>query len=65
MTYFSVRIVVAVCGALFVLALAFLVLAEGHEAGQMLNAFRSQSLASKLAWAVIVLVPVSYTHRCV
>lgn len=51
------RIVVAVCGALFVLALAFLVLAEGHEAGQMLNAFRSQSLASKLAWAVIVLVP--------
>jgi chromosome segregation ATPase len=56
-TYFSVRIVVAVCGALFVLALAFLVLAEGHEAGQMLNAFRSQSLASKLAWAVIVLVP--------
>jgi chromosome segregation ATPase len=47
----------AVCGALFVLALAFLVLAEGREAGEMLNAFRSQSLVSKLAWAVIVLVP--------
>jgi chromosome segregation ATPase len=47
----------AVCGALFVLALAFLALAEGREAGEMLNAFRSQSLVSKLAWAVIVLVP--------
>jgi chromosome segregation ATPase len=47
----------AVCCALFVLALAFLVLAEGREAGEMLNAFRSQSLVSKLAWAVIVLVP--------
>jgi chromosome segregation ATPase len=47
----------AVCGALFVLALAFLVLAEGRDAGEMLNAFRSQSLVSKLAWAVIVLVP--------
>ena len=57
MTYFSVRNVMAVCGALFVLALAFLVLAEGREAGEMLNAFRSQSLVSKLAWAVIVLVP--------
>jgi chromosome segregation ATPase len=56
-TYFSVRIVVAVCGALFVLALAFLVLAEGHDAGQMLTAFRAQSSVSKLAWAVILLVP--------
>src|ERR1019366_9137757 len=56
-TYFSVRNVMAVCGALFVLALAFLVLAEGRDAGEMLNAFRSQSLVSKLAWAVIVLVP--------
>ncbi len=57
MTYFSARNVVAVCGALFVLALAFLVLADGSEAGEMLNAFWSQSLVSKLAWAVIVLVP--------
>lgn len=57
MTYFSVRNVVGVCGALFVLALGFLVLAEGREAGPVLDAFWSQSLASRLAWAVIVLVP--------
>ena len=57
MTYFSMRNVLAVCGALFVLALAFLILAEGHEADMVVNAFWSQSLAAKLAWAIVVLVP--------
>jgi chromosome segregation ATPase len=56
-TYFSVRNVAGVCGALFVLALGFLILAEGREAGAVLDAFWSQSLPSKLAWAIIVLVP--------
>jgi len=56
-TYFSVRNVVAVCGALFVLALGFLILADGREAGAVADAFRSQSPLSKLAWVVIVLVP--------
>jgi chromosome segregation ATPase len=55
--YFSVRNVLAVCGALFVLALGFLVFAQGRDASALLNAFWSQSLASKLAWAVVVLVP--------
>jgi len=54
---FSIRNVVAVCGALFVLALAFLIVAQGREAGIMVDAFRAQSLASKLAWIVVVLVP--------
>ncbi len=57
MTYFSMRNVLAVCGALFVLALAFLILADGREADMVVNAFWSQSLAAKLAWAIVVLVP--------
>jgi chromosome segregation ATPase len=48
---------VAACGALFVLALAFLIFAEGHEAGAVLTALGSQSLAAKVAWAIVVLVP--------
>jgi chromosome segregation ATPase len=56
-TYFSVRNVLAVCAALFVLALGFLIFVEGREASVLLNAFSSQSLAAKLAWAVVVLVP--------
>jgi chromosome segregation ATPase len=55
--YFSVRNVVAICGALFVLAVGFLVLAEGREAAALLDAFWSQSLLSKAAWAIIVLAP--------
>jgi DNA repair exonuclease SbcCD ATPase subunit len=55
--YFSVRNVVGVCGALFVLALIYLVTAEGRQAGAVLDAFWAQSLLSKLAWAVIVFVP--------
>lgn len=57
MTYFSVRNVAAVCGALFVLALAFLILAEGHEASVVLEAFASQTFLAKVAWIIVVLVP--------
>jgi len=56
-TYFSLRNVVATGAALFVLALVFLIVAEGNDAGAVLEAFGSQSLAAKLAWLVIVLVP--------
>jgi chromosome segregation ATPase len=56
-TYFSLRNVVGVCGALFVLALIFLIAAEGPEAGAVLDAFWSQSFAAKLAWAIVVLIP--------
>ena len=57
MTYFSVRNVMAACGALFVVALVFLIIAEGGEFGAVLEAFGSQPFAAKLAWAVVVLVP--------
>ncbi len=57
MTYFSLRNVLIVCGALFVLALGFLILADGRETAAVLNVFWSQSPVSKIAWAVIVLVP--------
>ena len=57
MTYFSVRNIAAVCGGLFVLALAFLVLAEGREAGAVMNAFAAQTFVAKLAWIVVVVVP--------
>ncbi len=43
--------------ALFVLALAFLILAQGHEAAAVLNAFAAQSFVAKLAWIIVVLVP--------
>jgi seryl-tRNA synthetase len=56
-TYFSVRNIAVVCSALFVLALAFLILAEGHEASAVLDAFASQTFVAKLAWIVVVLVP--------
>lgn len=57
MTSFSLRNVLIVCGLLFVLALGFLVLADSQQAAAVVNVFWSQPLVSKLAWAVIVLVP--------
>ena len=57
MTSFSLRNVLIVCGLLFVLALGFLILVDGRQAAAVLNLFWSQSVVSKLAWAVIVLVP--------
>jgi chromosome segregation ATPase len=56
-TSFSLRNVLIVCGLLFLLALGFLILVDGAQAAAVLNLFWSQSVVSKLAWAVIVLVP--------
>ena len=56
-TYLSLRNMVGVCGALFVLALFYLISAEGRQAGAVLEAFWAQSLPTKLAWFVVVLVP--------
>jgi chromosome segregation ATPase len=42
---------------LFVLAVGFVVLAQGPEMGAMIAAFRSEPLPEKIAWAVVVLVP--------
>jgi hypothetical protein len=57
LTFFSVRNVLMVCGALFVLALGFLILADRWDAATVLNAFWSKSPLSKLAWVFVVLVP--------
>ena len=57
MTYFSLRNIAAVCGAIFVLALAYLILAEGHAAGAVFGAFSEQSFPAKLAWLIVVVVP--------
>lgn len=57
MTSFSLRNVLIVCGLLFVLALGFLILVDSRQAAAVVNVFWSQPLVSKLAWAVIVLVP--------
>ena len=57
MTYFSVRNVAAVCAASLRPGLAFLILAEGHEASAVVDAFASQTLLAKLAWIIVVLVP--------
>ncbi len=55
--HFSVRNVVGIGSALFLLAVGFLVVAEGHQAAAVLDAFWSLSLAAKLAWVIVVLVP--------
>jgi len=56
--YSPVRYVVGICSALFVLAVGFLVLGEGREAAALLDVFWSQPLLSKVAWAVVALVPI-------
>jgi chromosome segregation ATPase len=48
---------VGVSVALFVLAVAFVVVAQGSEMAGLVGAFRSEPLLHKIAWAVIVLVP--------
>ena len=48
---------VAVSVALFVLAVAFVVVTQGAEMAALVAAFRSEPLLHKIAWAVIVLVP--------
>jgi chromosome segregation ATPase len=48
---------VGVSVVLFVLAVAFVVIAQGPEMAALIGAFRSEPLIHKIAWAVIVLVP--------
>ena len=48
---------VGVSVALFALAVAFVVVAQGSEMVGLVAAFRSEPLLHKIAWAVIVLVP--------
>jgi len=48
---------VGVSVVLFVLAVGFLVLAQGPEMAALIAAYRSEPLPHKIAWAVIVLVP--------
>ena len=56
--YSPVRNVVGIFSALFVLAVGYLALGEGREAAALLEAFWSQPLLSKAAWAIVVLVPI-------
>lgn len=48
---------IGVSVVLFVLAVGFVVLAQGPEMGALIAAFRSEPLPYKIAWAVVVLVP--------
>ena len=48
---------VGVSVVLFVLAVAFVVVTQGPEMASLVAAFRSEPLLHKIAWAVIVLVP--------
>ncbi|MGD0026694.1 MAG: hypothetical protein ABSC37_19090 [Xanthobacteraceae bacterium] len=48
---------VGVSVVLFVLAVGFVVLTQGPEMAALIDGFRSEPLLYKIAWAVIVLVP--------
>jgi len=48
---------VGVSVVLFVLAVAFVVLTQGPEMAALIAAYRSEPLLHKIAWAVVVLVP--------
>jgi chromosome segregation ATPase len=48
---------VGVLVVLFVLAAAFVVIAQGPEMAALIAAFRAEPLPHKVAWAVVVLVP--------
>lgn len=50
---------VGVSVVLFVLAVAFIVLSQGPEMAALATAFRSEPLLYRIAWAVIVLVPLA------
>jgi len=52
----SVRNVVGICAALFVLASGFLLATEAGDAGALLNAFAAQPLVGKLAWIIVVVI---------
>jgi predicted nucleic acid-binding Zn-ribbon protein len=49
--------IVGVSAVLFVLAVGFVVLSQGPEMATLIGAFRTQPPLNKIAWAVIVLVP--------
>jgi len=46
------------CIVVFVVALVFLIVSSGHDLTPILDAYRSEPLPQKLAWVVLVLVPV-------
>jgi chromosome segregation ATPase len=48
---------VGVCVVLFVLAVGFVILTQGTEMAAMVAAFRAEPTSHKIAWAVVVLVP--------
>lgn len=48
---------VGISVVLFVLAVAFVVVAQGPEMAALIGAFHSEPLIDKIAWAVVVLVP--------
>jgi chromosome segregation ATPase len=48
---------VSVSVGLFVLAVGFVILAQGTEMAGLITAFRSEPMLEQIAWAVIVLVP--------
>ena len=48
---------VGVSVTLFVIAVAFIVVAQGSEWAALIDTFRSQPLTHKIAWTVAVLVP--------
>jgi hypothetical protein len=48
---------VGICIVLFVLAVGFLIVSPGQDVGALLEAYGSQPLLHKLAWIVIVLLP--------
>jgi predicted nucleic acid-binding Zn-ribbon protein len=48
---------VGVCVVLFVLAVGYVILTQGAEMAAIVDAFRSEPGWHKLAWAVVVLVP--------
>jgi predicted nucleic acid-binding Zn-ribbon protein len=47
------------CVVLFVLALGFVVLTQAHNIAALFEAFRSEPLSEKLAWLLIVLIPLA------
>jgi len=50
---------VGVCVVLFVLAVAFIVIAQGPEMATLVSAFAAEPLLHKVAWAAVVLIPLA------
>ena len=56
--YFMGKFVVG-CVVLFVLALGFMVVTQAQDIAALFEAFRAEPLTQKLAWFVIVLIPLA------